>query len=149
MTPRAWTLEEKRRLVRVWGNPLIARGDIPWMFKRTPGSIDSKIREMGLGPRDNAASHRWTEPEANKLRELWLVTPMAELSRKMGRTEKSCSSQAHKMGLPSRKGGTYREPKHQNKPPEVYIRRRCLCCDNTFDAETKFLRMCPPCRKAA
>lgn len=140
---REWTKADRDQLRALRDDPNVPNGDIWRRINRSRDSVMGMVTRMGLA---KASQQQWTEADDDRLRVLFSTRPMAEIADELGRTEKACTHRAWIIGLKGVQG--VKQPK-PNKPAPWSMRRSCLSCRRDFDAPTRFLRLCPPCRGAA
>ena len=155
-----WTPADITRLREAWVDTSIPREDLPRVLRRSDDALTRMAVILGLGRRPvrrRMQPHEWREEELDKLRKGWNVVALPILAKDIGRTQSACEKKAGQLRLPYRTGAAmavaralYPELLQAAQPKRVaLIDRKCLCCQREFQAPTKFLRMCEPCRKAS
>lgn len=98
---RAWTEAEDAVLREVYprGGTVAAVAALP---ARGGVAVQRRARRLGLDhPR------AWARKDVQRLRDLWLVRPTAQIARELGRTTKAVFQKARRLRLPFRPEGGY------------------------------------------
>jgi hypothetical protein len=98
-------------------------------------------RPKNIGP--------WSEEDKAALKIDWAagILSRKQIAEKYGRSISGCERQA--MSQRVRRSLKQKPPgKAPDKPKVVVIPRNCLRCSAAFQAETRFLRLCPLCRRS-
>ena len=155
-----WTAACFAKLRKAWADPGILRKDLAQHVGRTEAACCRMARLLGLGRRPTAAhakaTHEWSAAEVAVLREDW--PDIARIADRTGRTPYAVERKARNVGLPPKthveKGAAPRAPRTVKAEERLAVRaerqpkiaRRCLCCGTAFEAPTRFIRMCNPCK---
>ena len=155
---RRWTAEDFDKLRAAWKDPNIPRADLPRHVGRTEEACDRMARLLGLGRRPAKRArqgHEWAPEELAVLHDHWPDIPAiySRITRTVGAIEK----QARNQGLPPKTGAVkgplphvVRNAKAESRlvirPNVQVVRRNCLCCGVGFEAPTRFIRLCNPCK---
>ena len=168
-----WTPQDDATLRSLWHS--MSRHDVAAKMERTAHSVSHRASVLRLGRSEftrqvvaaRAAAllaevheqkrkvFAWTDAEIAALREDW-----PDVERIHARTGRSINGIKHKaadLGLPPASGFTREERttertlkeeerlaiRHERQP---LVARVCLNCRRGFSAETRFLRLCEPCR---
>jgi len=83
----------------------------------------------------------WTHDEIFNIKE-WRLdgVPWVRIDRRLNRKEGASSDKMTRINT-----GLDRDPTVEAKVETVT--RKCMNCDNTFEAPGRFIRVCPPCKK--
>lgn len=165
-----WTQEQDQTIRDLWHT--VSRQEIASFIGRTADAVSNRANRLKLGTSKyqraklaaraaasleavrakKAAGIIWTEEEVAILRKLWPDVGAIHAATK--RSWAGIERQAYKHKLPPRTGFSREargvpEKREPAPPPEpvVLIDRRCLCCGVPFKAETRFIRMCGPCKR--
>ena len=86
----------------------------------------------------------WSDSEVRLLVSLWKKeTPIRRIAKLMGRTIRSTSVKASRMGLTAR---DYWDEDHYDKARKTGSTRRCLSCRRVFFSENSGNRVCGKCK---
>ena len=91
----------------------------------------------------------WSDEDKAALKIDWAagILTRKQIAEKYGRSIGGCERQA--MSQRVRRSMEQKPPgKAPDKPKVVMIPRNCLRCSAAFQAETRFLRLCPLCRRS-
>ena len=169
----AWTPEDDALLRSLWHS--MSRHDIAARMERTAHSVSHRASYLRLGRSEftrqviaaRAAAlleevHErqrkvfvWTDEELAILRAHW--PDIERIQARLGRSQKGIKHKAADLGLPPAFDFTRDEwatdrtvkaeerlaIRHERQP---LVARVCLNCRRGFSAETRFLRLCEPCR---
>ncbi|MCE2523323.1 MAG: hypothetical protein J4F49_08910 [Rhodobacteraceae bacterium] len=101
---------------------------------------------VAIGQTSNPNGVEWTDDEIHRLIDLWKRhVPFGRIAKTMGRSKKSVSIKASRLGLTTRP--------YWNDQFSVNARKRgkarsCLSCRRTFFSEGPGNRICNPCKES-
>lgn len=163
-----WTAADDETLKQLWHT--VTRQEVASFLGRSPDAVSNRAYRLQLGPSQYqraklaeqatallhvARAQRvtgsvWTEAELATLRDLWPDVSAIHVATR--RSWAAIERQAGKLKLPRRTKYAKQERGPSEKrlvppaPRPPMINRRCLCCGVAFKAETRFIRMCGPCK---
>lgn len=168
-----WTQEEDAILRAHWH--IMSRQEIAAKVERTASAVSKRAMNLHLGRSQYARQVMidrakisiqaarakqpqgiaWSAEEVAALRKHW--PDVEAVHRATGRSRSGVERKARVEGMPPRTGyrlpspdvvrGTKEENRLTLRPdPVPTIKRNCLCCSRGFEAPTRFIRLCGPCK---